>query len=385
MQKAQWGAIYSLAFGYVMLTISQSIPVSLIPAFARDLQISEGFAGQTVTATSALAFVTSVVIASVARNMDRRGLYLVLAVTQVVANVLVAVAPNVWVLLLARMVLGVAVGALWSLAAAMSMRLVPPADVARAMSIVFGAGTIANVAAVPIGSMVEALVGWRVLFGGLTALTVVVAVWQARVLPAMPTQSDTRLDILLVLLRQRRFAYGMVAVLLAFTGYFAFFTYLRPFLEGVTQADVGQFSIVVLGSGLASVVGAMLAVRVLGRDLGRALIAMPALVFAATVGVMFFGTSLWVVAALVAVIGWAFSIIPVGWTTWVTQVVPTQAEAGGGGFVATTQLAITIGAALGGAALDGYGPMGAVVLGAMFLGAALPVTYLAMRAPAGAA
>lgn len=149
MQKAQWGAIYSLAFGYVMLTISQSIPVSLIPAFARDLQISEGFAGQTVTATSALAFVTSVVIASVARNMDRRGLYLVLAVTQVVANVLVAVAPNVWVLLLARMVLGVAVGALWSLAAAMSMRLVPPADVARAMSIVFGAGTIANVAPVP--------------------------------------------------------------------------------------------------------------------------------------------------------------------------------------------------------------------------------------------
>jgi predicted MFS family arabinose efflux permease len=103
--KPAWGAIFAIAFGVVVLTAAQTLPVSLLTPLAADLRISEGLAGQTVTATSAVAFVTSLIIAFAARNLDRRVLLLVLALLQVVSNLLVAVAPNLSMLLLGRMLL----------------------------------------------------------------------------------------------------------------------------------------------------------------------------------------------------------------------------------------------------------------------------------------
>jgi predicted MFS family arabinose efflux permease len=43
---------------------------------------------------------------------------------------------------------------------------------------------------------------------------------------------------------------------------------------------------------------------------------------------------------------------PVGWGTWLSQTVPADAEAGGGLMVATIQLAITLGATVGGLLFD---------------------------------
>ena len=108
MVKPAWGAVFAIAFGVIVLTAAQTLPVSLLTPLAADLRISEGLAGQTVTATSAVAFVTSLVIAFAARNLDRRVLLLLLALLQVVSNLLVAVAPNLSMLLLGRMLLGIA-------------------------------------------------------------------------------------------------------------------------------------------------------------------------------------------------------------------------------------------------------------------------------------
>ena len=139
MQPA-WGAVFAITFGVVVLTAAQTLPVGLLTPLAADLRISEGLAGQTVTATSAVALVTSLVIAFAARTLDRRVLLLVLAILQVVSSLLVAVAPTLPLLLLGRMLLGIAVGGTWSFCAAVALRLVPTARVPRALSLIFGGG-----------------------------------------------------------------------------------------------------------------------------------------------------------------------------------------------------------------------------------------------------
>lgn len=75
----------------------------------------------------------------------------------------------------------------------------------------------------------------------------------------------------------------------------------------------------------------------------------------------------------------AFSIVPIGWSTWITRTVPEDAESGGGLFVATTQLAITLGAAVGGIAIDSSGAVGAIVVSAVLLLLSMPATILALR------
>ncbi|TGV72854.1 MFS transporter, partial [Mesorhizobium sp. M2D.F.Ca.ET.145.01.1.1] len=66
------------------------------------------------------------------------------------------------------------------------------------------------------------------------------------------------------------------ATTLAFMGQFSLSTYLRPFLEGVTGLDVNTLSMVLLGLGLAGLVGTSLVGFVLRSHLGAVLIALPA-------------------------------------------------------------------------------------------------------------
>lgn len=380
--KPAWGAVSALAFGVIILTAAQTLPVSLLTPLAADLRISEGLAGQTVTATSAVAFVTSLLIAFAARTLDRRVLLLVLVLLQIISNLLVTSAPNLPMLLLGRMLLGMALGGTWAFCAAVAMRLVPAALVPRALSIIFGGGTIASVAAVPIGSSLGSIVGWRAVFGGVTVLALLALIWQAVALPRLPARGRTRLATMLHLLQHPQIRLGMLGVLLSFGGHFAAFTYLRPFLEGVTHVGVRELSGILLLSGIASVVGTSLAGAVVAWNLRLTLTLMPLLMSLFVAALVLFGSIPLGTTILVALWGCAFSIIPVGWSTWITRTVPEEAESGGGLFIAITQLAITLGAAAGGVAIDRGGPVSAVVVSGVVLLLASLATALALRARA---
>jgi predicted MFS family arabinose efflux permease len=374
-----WGAVFAIAFGVIVLTIAQNLPVSLLTVLSRDLGITEGAAGQTITATAAIALVTSLVVAYATQSLDRRAVFVILTVLQVVSNVLVAVAPNFAVLLIGRMLLGVVVGGMWTFAAAVAMRLVPADFVPRALSIIFGGGTIASVVAIPLGSVLGEMLGWRAVFGIVAGLAVIAVVWQYGALPAMPSRSQIRLDTMVLLLRRAPVRYGMLAILVAYGGNFAFFTYLRPFLEGFTQVNVNEFSLIVLGSGIASVLGTLVAGFLISRNLPMTLFVMPTMMSVATAVVIAFGNSMLVAALMIAVLGFAFSIMPVGWSTWVTQTMPDDAESGGGLFIATSQLAITLGAAAGGYAIDTSGPIGVAIVSGFLLVLSLPLTRIGLR------
>jgi predicted MFS family arabinose efflux permease len=78
---------------------------------------------------------------------------------------------------------------------------------------------------------------------------------------------------------------------------------------------------------------------------------------------------------MVALWGLAFGAVPVAWSTWLARSIPDEAESGGGLMVAAIQLAIALGAALGGAVFDISGPRGVfgtagavLVLAAMVIG-----------------
>jgi predicted MFS family arabinose efflux permease len=378
--KPAWGAVFAIAFGVVVMTAGHTLPVSLLTPLAADLGITEGLAGQTVTIASAVAFVTSLMIAFAARNLDRRVLLLVLALLHVVASLIVAVAPNLLVLLLGRMLFGIAFGGIWAFCAAVTMRLVPQALVPRALSLIFGGGGIASVAAIPIGSSLGSIVGWRAVFLIAAALALLALVWQFAALPSIPPRGRTRLATILHLLQHPQVRLGMLGVLLLFVGHNAFFTYLRPFLEVVTQVDVRELSGILLGSGIASVVGTSVAGAVVGWNLRLTLILVPLLMSVLAVGLVVFGSMPLVTAVLVALWGFAFSIIPVGWSTWLTRTVPDEAESAGGLFVATTQLAITLGAAAGGIVIDRSGAASTVVVSGIVLLLASVVTALGLRA-----
>lgn len=374
-----WGAVFSLTLGVFSLITAEFLPASLLTPMAESLGVNEGVTGQAVTMTAFVALVTSLLGVSATRHIDRRRVLLALSLLLVVSNLLVAFAPQLSFVLVGRVLLGVAIGGFWTLSAATAMRLVPPEQVARALSLIYSGGSLATIAAAPLGSYFGELIGWRNVFLVAAGCGVLTLIWQLVTLPAMAPDASGKAGHFFGLLKRRSIQLAMGAVLLVFAGHFAFFTYLRPFLEQVTGVGAQQLSVVLLAFGVANVAGTMLAGIVLARHLQRMLILMPLVMGALGIGLALFGSSLVTDTVLIALWGMAFGGVPVSWSTWVTRTMPDDAESGGGLLVAAVQLAITLGAAAGGVifTLGGIKPV-FLVSGLILLFAALTI-FTALR------
>ncbi|MDN7500982.1 MFS transporter [Burkholderia gladioli] len=367
VERASWSAVYALALGVFGLVTAEFLPASLLTPLAASLGITEGTAGQAVTVTAAVALVTSLLIAVLTRGIDRRRVLLAFSVLLVISNLLVASAGTFLAILLGRVLLGIALGGFWTMSAATAMRLVPAAMVPRALSIIFSGVAVATIAAAPLGSYFGHLIGWRNVFYAAAAIGALALAAQFATLPSMAPSGTTRLRTLLDVLRRPTVGIGMFAVTLVFTGHFAFFTYLRPFLEDVAGVGVNALSAILLGYGVANFLFTPVAGRALVRGLRPMMIAMPALMVVLGAALALFGKLTALDAVLVALWGAAFGGVPVAWSTWVTRVVPDEAESAGGLIVAAIQLAISLGAAAGGVVFDTNGATGVFVAAAVVL------------------
>ena len=351
-----WNAVWSLTIGVSGLIIAEFLPAGMLTPMAKDLGISEGLAGQAVTATSILAVVTSLLIAFLTRKLNRRTVLLSLSILLALSSLMVALAPGFKVVLLGRVVLGISLGGFWSMATAITIRLVPDSDVPKALSLIFGGSSFASVLAAPLGSYLGNIIGWRNVFLFAAAVGVLAFIWQWVALPSLKPTGTTKLGTTIDVLKVPEFGVGLLAIMFVFCGRFASFTYLRPFLEQTTHANPTWVSIVLLVFGLAYFAGNSFAPRMIQRDLRHALLKPPIYLALISVGFLFFGSSLYAVVILVFLWGAAFGPVPPAWSTWVAKKVPEHAETGGGLYVAAVQSSAAIGAFVGGFAFDFRGP-----------------------------
>jgi len=123
--STDWSAVGPMAMCVTLLIAAEFMPVSLLTPIASDLHASVGMAGQTISISGLFAVVTSLYIATFAAQYDRRHLLIGLTAVMLLSLVLIALAPNFLILMVARAMLGVVIGGFWSLATATVMRLAP--------------------------------------------------------------------------------------------------------------------------------------------------------------------------------------------------------------------------------------------------------------------
>ena len=312
-------------------------------------------AGQTVTAVGVLAVLTSLLLAPLTGNTDRRRILLAFSAMLVASYMLIGMAPTYSIMLIGRAILGICVGGFWSLASAVTLQLVPTKDVPRALSIVYAGVSVATIIALPVASWIGHLIGWRNVFFLGALMAAFGFVWQYRALPSLPARTGSGFRDMSALLRRTWILAGIGGNFLSFGGYHIFFTYLRPFLELDLALGANTLSVILLVFGVANVLGTFIAGALLGNHFRSTMILVHLAFTAAALALLLSQGHADIGIALAVFWGFAFGFTPVGWSTWIARTLSDKAELAGGLTVAATQFAIGLAAAVGGFTYDNLG------------------------------
>ncbi|GAA1121340.1 purine ribonucleoside efflux pump NepI [Kribbella jejuensis] len=352
-------ALVALDLGICLLVASEFLPASVLPRMAADLGVSEGTAGLAVAATAIAGAVTAPSIAMVLPKADRRLVLVGLLLVAAVSDLAVALAPGFLVVLLSRLILGVAIAGYWSFAFVAGVHALPGRERLVSTSLSVGV-SVATIVAVPLASIGADTAGWRVVFGVAAAFTLVSLVFLVLVFPPVPAHPSAGLTMMRSALRNPLLIAGLVMIVLGVLGNFVAYPYIRLAIMRVAPGDSAWLLFAWgLGGLLGNLTAGALATRL------RLASAVAPLLLAVSLAVTAYAAGVPVLAAGVIVWGLAFSMMPVVTQLWVATAEREHTESAMSLQVTAFQTAITVGSAVGGAFVDDHGVAATLVLGAV--------------------
>ncbi|MEU7261431.1 MFS transporter [Streptomyces rimosus] len=358
-----WLAVVSVMMGIFAIVTTEILPIGLLTSIGSDFTVSDGMAGLMMTMPGFLAAAAAPLVTAATARLDRRLMLCVFMLLLALANFLAAAAPDYWLVLISRIMVGITIGGFWPIGAGLAGRLVPPAFAGRATAVIFSAVPLGSVLGVPAGTLIGHLAGWRTALNVMGVLAAGVLVMLFVFVPPLPPIQSTRLSVLGSMLRSAGTRFALLLTFLMVMAHFAAYTYVTPFLEQVTHVSGGLITTFLLLYGAAGI---------LGNFLGGAWVARyPRSVFGLAAGLIAASTLLlpvlgrWNAGAVVLLIVWgiAYGAVPVASQTWFSKAAPHTPEAASVLFTASFQATISVGALAGGIILDRTSPSTVMLLG----------------------
>ncbi|WP_037908236.1 MFS transporter [Actinacidiphila yeochonensis] len=362
-------ALIVMAATVLVVIMTETMPAGLLPQIAGGIGVSEGAAGQFVSAYALGAVLAAIPAIVVTRGVRRKPLLIISLLGFLVANTLTALAPNLAVALAVRFVAGAFSGLLWGMLAGYAMRITPPEQAGRALAIAMSGTPIALAAGTPLGTWLGSATGWRWTFAAMSALIAVVLVAAMALVPDAPGQAEhTRLPFGHVL-RLPGVATILGVVFVWMLAHNLMYAYIAPFLKQTNLDVKPDVALVVFG--VAALVGLWFTGATVDRFL-RPLVLSSVVLFIVA-GAVLLGASGSTPLGILAIVLWGIAF---GGSATQLQTA-TGAAAGANfdaamGLVATSfNLAISAAGAVGGALVEGVGarslPVAMIILAAVAL------------------
>jgi DHA1 family inner membrane transport protein len=380
-------ALFTVALAIFLSVTIEMLPTGLLSYMSSELGVTESLIGLTVSVFAFTVVLTSAPLAHLTRRVDRHRLVIIVLLVLVVSTVMTALSPNYTVLVVSRIIGGVAHGIFWTVIGAYSAYLVPKEQIGRAVSISLGGGSLAFVLGVPLGTALGQAIGWRASFGVLAALALIGTFFVWKLLPkvsmhemtaSIPTVSTATGNIAALTdasaaprREQSTLAVVFVCIITAVTmiGQYTFYTYVEPFLTRQMGLDSIAVGPALFGYGATGVL-ALVIVAVVFSSRPRTGLMIALVVLFTSVAVLGTWAAVFPVA-IVAFLFWGLSMgmLPPLLQTRVLHAAPARIRDTSSAFYTT---AFNIG--IGGGAL-----VGSIALGQFGLGS-LPYIYLGFLA-----
>ncbi|WAH60863.1 MFS transporter [Pseudomonas silvicola] len=239
-----------------IIVTTEFLIVGLLPALARDLNISIALAGQVVTLFAFTVMLFGPVLTARLAHVPRKQLFTVILLVFAASNVLAALSTNIWMMAVARFIPALGLPVFWGTASETAGQLAGPGNEGKAVSKVYLGISAALVFGVPLGTVAADSIGWRGSFWVLASVSLLIALlmhWRMPALPASPKADQAAPQT--AILRQPRFLAHVLLSVVAFTAMFTAYTYLADLLErlaGIPPSQVGWW---LMGFGAVGMLG----------------------------------------------------------------------------------------------------------------------------------
>lgn len=345
--------LLALALAGFVTILTEALPAGLLPQLAEGLRVSEALAGQLVTIYAIGSLVAAIPLMAATQGVRRRPLLLAAIAGFAIANTVTTLSTSYLLTMVARLLAGVSAGLLWALLAGYAARMVPAHQQGRAIAIAMVGTPLALSLGVPAGTFLGNMLGWRMCFGIMSLLALVLMVWVRLKVPDFAGQAQgQRLSLKSVLMRPgiRPVLFVVLAFVLAHN---ILYTYIAPFLAAAGMAE--RTDLVLLVFGVASLLGIWMVGVLIDRHLRALTLASTALFgFAALVlGVM--GNHPVAVHGAIAAWGLAFGGAATLFQTAIAQTAGDAADVAQSMLVTAWNLAIAGGGLIGGLLLERSG------------------------------
>ncbi len=256
-------AVYVLGLSVFALGTSEFMLSGLLPAVADDMNVSIPRAGLLISAFAVGMVVGAPLLAVATLRMPRRTTLISLIAVFGVGQIAGALAPNYAVLFASRVVSALACAGFWAVGAAVAIAMVPVTARARALAVMIGGLSIANVLGVPAGAFLGESLGWRSAFWAVGAASAVALVGVATLIPRIPLPDEKpQLRRELRIYRDRQVWLSISLIAFAAGGVFCAFSYLAPLLTDVSGLDDSWVPVVLGLFGVGALIGTMIGGRI---------------------------------------------------------------------------------------------------------------------------
>lgn len=248
-------ALGALALGTFGSGTAAFVIAGLLPQVARGLSVSTAQVGLLLTVFAVVYALSSPLLTSVAGQMRARAV-LVLALGLFAAgNLAGAIAPDYTILVAGRVIAAAGAGLYVPAATALAARMVDPRFRGRALAIVIGGSSAANVVGVPLGIAIASTSSWRIPFAGLAAVSLVSLAAVLRLVPSLESLPPLSLAKRVGALRQPVLLTALLATLLWTVGGFTAYTYVAPLLAQQASLTPASIAVALLLFGIGSFAG----------------------------------------------------------------------------------------------------------------------------------
>lgn len=362
--------------GFIAI-LTETLPAGLLPEIGMGLDVSQVMAGQLVSIYALGSLLAAIPLTVLTSGWRRKKVLLLAVGTFLIFNTITTLSFSYWLTMAARFMSGVAAGLAWGILAGYARRLVPAEMQGRALAIAMVGIPVALSLGTPAGAWLGSMMGWRVPFGIMAALAVILFIWTWVAVPDLPgQQADRRLPVWQVF--QMPGVRPVLAVIfLWMTAHNILYTFIGPFLQlsGLT----GNVGLILLIFGIAALIGIWITGMLVDRHLRN--LVLLSLVALAVVSVALAAGMREQIVVFVAVIVWGWSF---GGAS--TQMQTAAADAAGNhvdvvqAMVTTAwNLAIASGGVIGGLLLNNAGAVSFPWALLIFMAVALIIAWCAKK------